>query len=432
MARQIIRDGLLVTQDPSRRVLRGDLLIEDGRIAQVGGHAKGEAEETIDAHGGIVLPGLINTHTHVAMTLLRGAVDDLPLEAFMERTFALDAVRGPEDVRIGAELGCVEMLLSGTTSFVDLYYFEDEVARAVEATGVRGFLAWVVLDEALTTQKGSPLKNCEAFIQSHRKRSRVRPLVGLYGVYACSEETVLATRELGEHYRLPVHLHLAETRKEVYDHERKTGQRPVEWLERLGLFRAGDFAAHAVWLTLGEVRTLARAGVGIAHCPISNLKLASGGAAPIPEFLSEGAAVGLGTDGASTNNGLDLFAEMKTAALLHKSARWDAAALPAQQVLDMATVGGARVLGVEGELGSLEVGKQADVVVLRADSPRLVPTTEDNAVANLVYAAQGGDVRTVLVDGRIVVRDGRPTLVKLDELLHRSAAAAHELLRRAG
>jgi len=432
LARRIIRDGLLVTQDPSRRVLRGDLVLEDERIAEVGGHAKGDADETIDAHGGLVLPGLINAHTHVAMTLLRGAVDDLRLEDFLERTFAIDAVRGPADVRIGAELGCVELLLSGTTSFVDLYYFEDEIAQAAEATGARGFLAWVVLDEALTTQKGSPLRNCEAFIRSHRRRPRIHPLVGLMGVYVCSKETVLAAKELGEQYQLPVHLHLAETRKEIYDHERKTGQRPVEWLDQLGFFRAGDFAAHGAWLTLGEVRTLARAGVGIAHCPVSNLKLASGGVAPVPELLAEGAPVGLGTDGASTNNGLDMFAEMKAAALLHKGARWDATVLPAQQALDLATIGGARLIGMEAQLGSLEVGKLADVVVLRPDSPRLVPTTPENAVANLVYAAQGGDVRTVFVDGRAVVRDGAPTQAKLGDLLRRSAEAAHDLLRRAG
>src|SRR3990172_7228193 len=356
----LLRDGWVVTQNAMRDVVRGDILVENGRIADIG-TVKGGADEEIDCGGCAVLPGLINAHGHVANTLLRGRADDVPLEKMLEVAFAADAKLTRRDIQIGALLGCVEMLKSGTTSFVDLFYWEDEVARAVREAGIRGFLAWTVLDPEVTTQRGVPVKNAEQFVRKHKGHPRITPMVGLQGVYACSEETYLAAKDVAEREDVKMHTHLSETRVEVYEHERKTGLRPVEWLDKIGFLGPNLSAAHCVWVTINEVRTLANRGVAVAHCPVSNMKLASGGVAPVPEMRDAGLAVGLGTDSPISNNGLDLFSDMKVCGLLHKATRWDASVMPAQAVLDLATIDAAKVLGVDRELGSVEVGKRADL-----------------------------------------------------------------------
>lgn len=403
----VVKDGLVVTQNPRREILRADVLIEHGRIAALGEHLKGD--EVLDAKGCAVIPGLINVHTHVSMTLMRGLADYLLLEQFLERMFAIDARRTREDVRAGAMLGCVEMLLSGTTTFLDMYYHEDAVAEAVRATGIRGHLGWAVLDDHLTTQKGSPLKNCEAFASAHTGLERITPMVALQGVYVCSEETFMGAMDLAERLDLGMHMHLSETRQEVHEHERRTGQRPVPWLERIGVLSPRLSAGHCVWMTVNEIRTLGKHGVDVAHCPVSNAKLASGGVAPVPEMHANGLVVGLGTDSAVSNNCLDLFQEMKWCALVHKAHRWDATALPAQRVLDMATIEGARLLGVESKLGSIEAGKSADIAVVELSAPNLVPSCPENIVSNLVYACTGAHVRDVMVGGDVVVRARTPT-----------------------
>ncbi|MEW5936444.1 MAG: amidohydrolase family protein [Candidatus Thermoplasmatota archaeon] len=422
----VVKDGLVVTQNPGREILRGDVLIEDGRIAALGAGLGGD--EILDANGCAVIPGLINTHGHVSMTLMRGAADDLQLEQFLERMFALDARRTREDVRAGAILGCVEMILFGTTSFLDLYYHEDAVAEAVQAVGLRGYLGWVVLDDDLTTQKGSPIKNCEAFAKAHTSLERIAPIVAPQGVYVCSEETLAKSRELAEHLDLGMHMHLSETRQEVHEHERKTGLRPVPWLERIGFLSPRLSAAHCVWMTISEIRTLRKHGVGVAHCPVSNAKLASGGVAPVPEMHAEGLAVGLGTDSAVSNNCLDLFQEMKCCALTHKSHRWDATVLPAQRILDMATIEGARVLRAEKRIGSIEVGKSADIAVIDLSAPSLVPSRPENLVSNLVYACTGAHVRDVLVGGEVVVRDRNPTRCSYSAVRREAEERARTLL----
>ena len=399
-----LRDGLIVTQDAERRVLRGDVLI-DGKVVRKVGEVSESADTEIDCQGCAILPGLINTHNHVANTLLRGVADDVPLEEMLQASFALDAKLTRRDVQVGALLGCLEMLRGGTTSFVDLFYWEDEVARAVREAGIRGFLAWVTLDEAFTTQRGNPVKNAAAFVRDHRAVDRVHPLIGVQGVYVCGEETFAAAREAAEHEGVMLHGHLSETRREVYDHMEKHGKRPVEWLEQIGFLGRDLLVAHGVWLTLHEVRVLGRHGVKVSHCPVSNMKLASGGVAPVPEMRASDVTVSLGTDSPISNNGLDLFETMKVTSLLHKSTRWDARVLSAQECLDLATREGARALQSEDTLGSIEAGKTADLAVVDLRVPHLTPTTPDTVVANLVYAARAGDIRDVIVDGRLVLRD---------------------------
>lgn len=426
----LIKGGLVVTQNWKREVARGDVLIEGDRIAAVG-HPKARADEVVDASGCIVMPGLINCHTHVAMALMRSVVDDVPLDTFLEKTFAIDARRTPEDVAVGAALGCLEMARTGTTTFVDIYYFQDAIARSVEQVGLRGYLGWSVLDEEFTTQKGRPIKNCESFIRSHKGRPLIKPIVAPQGVYVCSDETLLASKELAEREGTFCHFHLCETRREVYEYQRRKGKRPVEHLAEIGFLSRGQLAAHAVWLTLNEVRLLGGAGVSVAHCPTSNMKLATGGVAPLPEMFSEGVPVSLGTDGCSSNNGLDMFLEMKVASLLHKAHRWDAAVLPAQKCLDMATIDAARCLGAEKELGSVEPGKKADLIVLDCNTPSMIPLRPDNAVPNIVYSGASRAVRDTIVDGKFVIRDRKAVTIDETEVLRKAQDAANNLLARA-
>ncbi len=421
------RNALLVTQDAGRRIFRGDLRVEDGRITHVGPSGVPEAEETLDATRFAIAPGFVNTHTHVAMNLLRGVADDRDLAAFLERLFALDARRTDEDLELGAAQGITEMLLSGTTSFLDLYYGEDAVARAADRLGLRAFLGWAVLDPELTTQKGRPLDNARGFIGRWKGHPRITGLVAPQGVYVCNAETWLGARDLAAETGTFVHCHLSETRREVHEHESKYGQRPPAWLAGIGALAPGMVAAHGVWLTLQEVELLGRHGVGVAHCPSSNMKLATGGVCPVPELRDAGATVGLGTDSVASNNSLSMLREMHLAGLLQKHHRWDAGVLPAQELLDMATRNGAKLVGRADDLGSLEVGKQADLVLYRLDHPTLQPARPEAIVSHLAYAASEEAVDSVYVAGRCVLRDRKLRLGDWERIRADSEAAADRL-----
>jgi len=422
----LLRGGLIVTQDARRRILTGDLLVDRDRIAAVGAVAA-TADEVIDCSGCAVLPGFVNLHQHVANTLLRGIADDVPLEEMISRASAIDAKLTRRDVQVGALLGCVEMLRSGTTSFHDLFYWEDEVARAVRESGMRGFLSWVTLDEAVTTQRGNPVKNADQFVTKHKGDLLVTPSVGVQGVYAASEETYAKAKDVASRHRVRMHTHLSETRGEVEAHRARTGLRPVEWLEKIDFLDGGLTAAHCVWLTINEVRTLARHGVSVAHCPVSNMKLASGGVAPVPEMIREGVPTGLGTDSPISNNGMDMFETMKITGLLHKATRRDAAVLSAQSVLDLATIDGARALRADGEIGSIEVGKRGDLAVVSLKGAHTTPFYPANVISHLVYSCRGSDVRATIVDGHVLMSDGVVRTVDESEVVARAQETAREL-----
>ena len=423
----LVTDGLLVTQDAQRRVLRGDIRVDGGCITQVGGHASREGAEVIDGRRLAVVPGFVNTHTHIAMNLLRGIADDRELAGFLEKLFRVDARRTEADVEAGARAGIAELLLGGTTSFLDLYYFEDAVARATEALGVRGFLGWAVLDPDKTTQLGTPLENARGFIGRWKSHARVTPLVAPQGVYVCDRSTWLGARALAESERTLCHFHLAETRREVHEHEAKTGRRPTEWLEEIGFFGPRMVAAHAVWLTGREIEILGRRKVGIAHCPSSNLKLASGGVAPVVELRAAGAPVGLGTDSVASNNSLSMLREVHLAGLVQKNQRWDATVLTAQELLDLATIEGARIVGKGDELGSLEVGKQADFSLVRLDHPTLLPARPEAIISHLAYSASDEAVDSVYVAGEPLVRSRRLVRADWEEIRAAAEAAAAPL-----
>ena len=416
-----------MTQDPARRIFRGDLRVEDGRIASVSDRDSTAAEVVVEASSFAIVPGFVNAHTHVAMSLLRGIADDRELAAFLETLFAVDAKRTEADVEAGARAGIAEMLLSGTTSFLDLYYFEDAIARAAESLGIRGFLGWAVLDPELTTQKGLPVDNARAFIDRWKGHALVSPLVAPQGVYVCGPETWLKAKEVAERAGTLLHYHLAETRREVHEHQEKTGRRPVVWLEEIGVLGPRSVAAHAVWLTGEEISLLARRHVGLVHCPSSNLKLASGGVAPVVELRAAGATVGLGTDSVASNNSLSMLREMHIAGLVQKNQRWDATVLSAQELLDLATLDGARLLGRQADLGSLEVGKQADFSLFRLDHPTLFPARPEAIVSHLAYAASDEAIDSVYVGGTPVVEHRRLVRADWSEIRRDGEAAAEPL-----
>jgi 5-methylthioadenosine/S-adenosylhomocysteine deaminase len=426
----VLRGGLLVTQDEKRRVFRGDILLSGERIIKVEKSIPERADVEVDASKFLVAPGFINLHTHVANAILRGVADDMDFPRFLETMFSYDAHRLESDIEAGALAGISEMLLSGSTSFLDMYYGEDAVARACERLGMRGFLGWAVLDKEMTTQKGVPLENARSFIHRWKGNHLVTPLAAPQGVYVCSEETLCSTRDMARKERCLVHYHLSETLGEVEENVTKRKLRPVEWLDKIGFLGQGQVAAHSVWLTNHEIELLASHKVSTAHCPSSNMKLASGGGglSPVTELRERGVAVGIGTDSSTSNNSLSMLREVHLVGLAHKHGRHDPKSLPAQILLDMATRDGARALGMENDLGSIGPGFLADMVLLDLRHPSLTPTTESSAISNLVYSANEGSIHTVYVGGRKVVENGKTTLASKEEI-NRLALSELESLR---
>lgn len=416
----VIRNAWIVTQNSARDILKGDIVVDGEKIVQVGGTYNGTGDREIDASGDIVMPGFVNTHSHVAMSVMKGVVDDLSFPDFLDKVFKIDSDRTDSDLDIGTKLGCMEMMRSGTTTFVDMYYSEDVIAKAVQEAGIRGVLCWCVLDQECTTQIGNPLENCKRFYSQFNGQRKIVPGVGLQGVYVCNEETCVGAAEFAREVKAPLTLHLSETRGEVNDHKKKTGMRPAEWLDHIGVLGPNVIAAHSAWMTINEVRLMGNAGMSIASCPASNMKLATGGVAPIPEYLKYGVNVSIGTDGNTTNNSLDMISEMKILGLLQKSSRWDPTVTPAQQLLDFATINGAKAIGMQDKIGSIEVGKYADIVIYDGKAPNLRPALKENIVTNMVYSASTVDVKTVMCQGDIVVQDGEIMTLDKEKVLDAS------------
>ncbi|EDY36098.1 Amidohydrolase family, putative [Aciduliprofundum boonei T469] len=395
----LIKNAWIVTQNEKREILQGNIYIEESKIVEIG-DVNEEAEYVLNASGKIVMPGLINTHTHVGMTDMRGMADDVNLEEFLMKMWKEEAKRGREEIYKGAKLGIKEMLRTGTTAFVDMYSDEDAIAKAAKELGIRAFLGWAVVDEDITTQEGNPLNNAENFIKEFRNEELITPLIAPHAVYTCNEETLLKAKEIAEKYDTLITMHISETRKEVYEHRKRTGMRPVEWLEKIEFLNSKLIAAHLVWLTLHEIKILAKNGVKASHNPTSNMKLGNGGSMPLPEMLDNGILITLGTDSTVSNNNLDMFEAMKFAALLHKNERWDASITNAQEILDFATINAAKAL--ELNAGSIEEGKLADLVILNP-APNGLPLRKNTIVSNIVYSLTGLNVEHTIVNGKIVI-----------------------------
>lgn len=402
MSSIVIRNGLILSMDSDRKIFRGDILVEGNTIAETG-NIRGGADEEIDASGKIIIPGLINTHAHVAMAHLKGLLDDISLEVFLERTFKLDSERTENGLYNSSLLGMYEMIDSGITSFHDLYYDEHVMAKAAEKTGIRGFLAWNTLDEQFTTQKGNPVKNAERFISSGNSEL-VTKSIGVQGIYVASDETYAKAKEVAEKHDVTMHTHLAETRKEIYDFVKQNGQRPIEHLAETGFLSDRLIAAHCVWTTLHEVRLLASAGVSVSWNPTSNSKLGVGGIPPVPEMLENSVTVTLGTDSNGSNNALNLLQEAKYGCISVKNQRWDASKLNALKMLEMCTVDAARSLKRE-DLGSIEIGKKADIVFID-DRKANMHSSPETAINNVIYSTNPSNVTDVLINGRFVKMNG--------------------------
>jgi 5-methylthioadenosine/S-adenosylhomocysteine deaminase len=422
----IVSGGTVVTMDASRRVIEdGAVAVEGGRIVAVGKRSditrRYAAGEVIDARGRAVIPGLINGHTHVPMTLFRGIADDLDLNEWLTKyIFPAEAKNVNEDfVRAGAQLGLAEMIRGGTTTYCDMYYFEDAIAEETERAGVRGLLGETVIDFPVPDNKTWPaaMTYTEHFVARWKGNRLITAAIAPHAPYTVSEAHLREVRAFADRTGAAIVTHVAETRKEVDDISRDHGARPVEYLARIGFLGPREVFAHTVHLTEGEINLLKQNGVGSVHNPQSNMKLASG-VAPVPQMLRAGVAVGLGTDGAASNNDLDMWEEMDTAAKLHKLTTNDPKTLTAEEALALATIGGARALHMDSDIGSLETGKRADLVVVDLDA--LNQTPRYNIYSHLVYATKAADVRTVVIEGRVVMRDRR--LLTLNETLIKQKA----------
>jgi 5-methylthioadenosine/S-adenosylhomocysteine deaminase len=431
----IVSGGTVVTMDARRRVIEdGAVAVEGGRIVAVGTRAevagRYAARATIDARGGAVIPGLVNGHTHVPMSLFRGIADDLDLNEWLTKyIFPAEAKNVTEEfVRAGTQLGLAEMIRGGTTTYCDMYYFEDAVAEETERAGVRGLLGETVIDFPVPDNKTWPdaMRYTERFVARWKGNRLITAAVAPHAPYTVSEAHLREVRAFSDRTGAPIVTHVAETRKEVEDITRDHGASPVEYLARIGFLGPRDVFAHTVHLTEHEINLLKQNGVGSVHNPQSNMKLASG-VAPVPQMLRAGVAVGLGTDGAASNNDLDMWEEMDTAAKLHKLSSGDPKVVTAEEALAMATIGGARALHMDSDIGSLEEGKRADIVVVGLDA--LHQTPRYNVYSHLVYATKASDVRTVVIEGRVVMRERR--LLTLDEpLIKQKARAIRERVSR--
>ncbi|AWB26672.1 amidohydrolase [Halococcoides cellulosivorans] len=428
MGTLVVKDGRVLRPDGS--IDRADVRIDRtaGRIDAIGADLFGD--DHLDASGGLVVPGLVNAHTHVAMTLLRGVADDKPLQAWLEEDiWPLEAHLTPSAVRAGTELGLVEMIRSGTTAFADMYFHMPEVVAAVEKSGLRARLGY----GSITVGKDADAARQEcrdglAFAREYDGAAdgRIRTAFMPHSLTTVGEQFLREFVPEARAADLPVHLHANENREEVAPIVEEHGQRPLAYAADCGLLDADDFLAHAVHLADGEIDLLAERGTGVVHCPASNMKLASG-MAPVQRLLDAGVPVALGTDGAASNNDLDVFGEMRDAALVGKLAADDASAVDAQSAVEMATAGGADVLGFES--GRIEAGANADLAVLDLDAPHLTP--QHDLVSHLVYAARGSDVRHTVCDGQVLMADREVQTLDADAVRERAISEATALLDRA-
>jgi len=415
----IVRGGTVVTMDGPRRVVEnGSVAVKNGRIVAVGSVAEIDrsygSRQIVNATGKVVIPGLINGHTHVPMTLFRGLADDLDLQEWLTKyIFPAEAKNVTEEfVRVGTRLGLAEMIRSGTTTYCDMYYFEDAIADETAKAGVRGVLGETVIDFPVADNKtnAEAMAYVEKFVSKWKDNPLITPAIAPHAPYTVSEEHLKAARGFSDRTGAPIVTHISETKREVDDSLKAKGASPIDYLNRIGFLNDRVIAAHVVWPSATELALLKKLGVGIVHNPQSNMKLASG-VAPVPRMLQDDLPVGLGTDGAASNNDLNLWEEMDTAAKLHKLFSNDPRVVSAQEAFEMATIRGARALHLEKEIGSIEVGKRADLVVVDFDDFNQTPFY--NIYSGLVYATKADDVRTVIIEGRMVMRDRR--LLTLNE-----------------
>ncbi|MCL4446845.1 MAG: amidohydrolase family protein [Thermoplasmatales archaeon] len=407
----LLKGGILLTEDHSPK--RMDLFIDGNQISQIAEKIRVESEYVVNCENKIVSPGFVNMHNHVSMTNMRTLLDDMQFSKFLEAGFKLDAVRTDEDVYYGSKLGIAEMLRKGTTTFLDMYYGEDMVAKAAKEAGIRSYLGWSIVNKNQTTQKGEPLKNAEEFIKKFRGDELVTPLPAPHGIYSCDRDDLMASKEIADRYDLPYTIHLSENRREVYDVVKKEKKRPVEYLEGLGFLSNRLIAAHAIYVTLNEIKIMGRIGMTVVNNPVSNMKLANGNFVPAIEMIQHGINFTLGTDSAATGNSMDMLENAKLASLLQKNYREEGAVFPPSQVLDFMTKNPWKVLGKNS--GILREGALADVTIVGGGVGQ-IPLRKDNAERILIYSSNGNDVEHTIVNGKLLYSQGKYQGMDLDDL----------------
>ena len=424
-------DEELNQYDPGAVAISGDSILAAGPEDEIS--QSFQSEEVIDCEGKVVMPGLINAHTHVPMTLLRGLADDLRLDVWLmgymmpvEREFV-----SPEFVRLGTQIACVEMIRNGVTSFADMYYYEEEVAKATAEVGLRAVCSQTVLKFPTPDAQSfeESLAAAEDFIKRWKDHSLIIPSVAPHSPYTCTDEILRATAELAAEHEIPLHTHIAETEVEVENSRNDNGMPVIPYVKKNNLFDAKVLAAHCVHIDIGEMHTLHHHGAGVAHCPSSNLKLASG-AAPVSKMLELGLNVGIGTDGPASNNDLDMFEEVRLAALLAKGITGDPTTVPAATALSMATRLGAQAMHMDQITGTLEPGKRADLIVVDISPLHNTPRfhrDEVNVYSQLVYAAKSSDISSVMVNGRWLMRDQELTTIDHSDLIRQADEYAHRI-----
>ena len=431
MTHILVKGAIVVAMDDQKRVIPNcDVLIEDDRIKAVGNTGNFNVPpdvEEIDGSRKAVLPGLINGHTHAAMTLFRGYADDLALDEWLKtKIWPLEAMINADDVYWGTMLAIVEMLKGGTTCFADMYFYADDIARAVDESGIRASICGALLGTLPTA--GKDLEDAIRFVKEYKKEdSRITAVFGPHALYTCTidhlKKIAASAKELGAR----VHLHLLETKNERQDIVALNGKQPFEVLSESGLLEVPILAAHSIYLTEEELEIAKAHDLTPVHTPGSNLKLASG-IAPVWRYDEAGITAGLGTDGAASNNNLDMFEEARLAALIHKVDRFDPTLVSAHEALEMATRGGAKALGLDDRIGRIEEGMKADLIMIDLDKPHLTPLHD--VEANLVYSASAADVSDVIVDGKVLMRNRELTTIDEEAVMRKAAEVAKDLVKR--
>ena len=405
------------------------LLIKDDLIAEISEKIEdSKADKIIDAEGKILLPGLVNTHTHLSMTLFRGLADDLSLDSWLnDHIWPMEANLNGEYCYIGALLAAVELIKSGTTTLSDMYFYMEDVARAVDDAGLRAVLSYGMIDfgdaekrQAEIEENLTLFKNCNGMADG-----RIKVFFGPHSPYTASEELLVKVRELADEYNMGIHIHVSETQKEIDDVSAEKGLRPFEYLEKIGFLGPDVVAAHCVWLSDEEIEIIKKHNVKVSHNPCSNMKLASG-VSPVSKMIDKGICVSIGTDGASSNNNLDLIEEFKTASLLQKVSTLDPKALSSDEAIEMATIKGAEALGLDSEIGSIEVGKKADLILIDTNSANMVPDSSSLS-SNVIYSANGSNVDTTICNGKILMENKKLTTLDEQEIYAKAKQAIKEL-----
>ena len=426
-----VKDGLFATMQQDVKLLEGHMVVTDNMISYIGAEAPVELQEDVEIVSGkglVFMPGLINTHGHIAMSLLRGFADDLNLQVWLEQhMWPMEAKYIEADTRSGSALSIAEMLLSGTTTFVDMYDRMDIVANEVEKSGIRGWLMRGCIGFGSDEEKAAKLNESIQFVKNWNNKAdgRIKTMLAPHAPYTCDPAFISRFIEASHDLQVPLHTHMSESKAEVEQNVRDYGKRPVQHLYDLGFFDGKALVAHAVHLTDEEITMLAEKQVSVSHNPISNLKLASG-VARVPELLKAGVKVGLGTDSSASNNNLDLFEEIRMTALIHKGISYDPVVVPAFQALQLATSLGAQSLWSESEIGTLEVGKKADFIAINIDQPHFFPRTD--LISHLAYSANGRDVQHVWVDGKQLVKNRELLTMDYEKICY-EAQASYERLK---